>query len=182
MTSHLYAQLLYRRSSPGSHPNVLWAFYSYSTFDLQLLQQTVVLITVVSQGTYILFPFHVPCIIATLRGCSDRSLTKIRLILYFSANNYLILRTESISWPQYGQSTIFIIDTKICVKCSFLLLQKKPKPTHESFDGVTVLQTLNTMAFWCSKVNFRNLNCTLIALMFILDLQEHLYPQGKLFC
>lgn len=83
MTSHLYAQLLYRRSSPGSYPNVVWAFYSYSTLDLQLLQQTVVLIIIVSQDTYILFAFHVPCMTATLRGSSDQSLTKIRLIFLY---------------------------------------------------------------------------------------------------
>lgn len=125
MTSHLYAQLLYCRSSPGSHPNVLWAFYSSSTFDLQLLQQTVVLITIVSQGTYILFVLYVPCIIATLRGSSDRSLTKIRLIFYFSAYNYPISRTESISWPQRSQSTISSFDPKIYANHSFLLPKKK---------------------------------------------------------
>lgn len=155
MGSHLYAQHLCYRSSPGSHPNVLWAFYSYSTFDLLLLQQTVVLITIVSQGTYILFAFHVPCIIAILGGSSERSLMKKNQThLIFSAYNYLIWRQRVFPGHNVATALFLVVILKFMQNTPFYY--KKPKQTktnqtklkklpthHEIFESLSNNGSLN---------------------------------------
>lgn len=59
-----------------SSKHLIFFFYSYSTFDLQLLQQTVVLVIAVSQGTYILSLSTCPVSLQLLRDSSNISLTK----------------------------------------------------------------------------------------------------------
>lgn len=147
MGSHLYAQHLCCRSSPGSHPNVLWAFYIYSTFDLLLLQKTVVLITIVSRGTYILFAFHVPCIIAILRGSSERSLMKKdQTHLVFSVYNYFIWRQRVFSGHNVAAALFLVIILKFMQNIPFYYKQTnketppKPQSTMKYLsDWVTVL-------------------------------------------
>lgn len=130
MGSHWYAQCLSCRSSPGSRPNVLWAFYSYSTFDLLLLQKTVVLITIVSQGTYILFAFHVPCIIAILRGSSERSSTKKdQTHLIFSVYNYLIWRQRVFPGHSVAAALFLVMILKFMQNTLFTTKKQTKKQT-----------------------------------------------------